>query len=396
MNPLPSSGHPSRLDRLFGYLEQDPDNIALLHDASDLALQDGCWDEARALVARALALMPHDPVSRYRSAVILTHDNDATGSLALTHALLDEGHLQDAVLFQHARALILTGRHAEAEPVLEGLLPRAEGLPEFGHLYVRALHGAGRLEDAIRVAGELGTDPLAQGMLSLLYTDADRLQEGAALAAEVLATQPDNIDALISAGTVSLAMEEVDQALPYFERAAQTHADNGRVWMGIGLARMSAQDFPAARDAFEKTVRLMPAHLCSWNTLAWIQILQQDLAAADATLQAALRINHNFGETHGTVAVLRAFEQRWAEAKQHADIAVRLQPDSFAGRFAQTLLLEHRGRPDKARTLLEQLLRNFQAPAGGNLADVARRHIMRHPAGKANRPPASTTDKEAP
>jgi tetratricopeptide (TPR) repeat protein len=395
MDALSPPRQPGRLARLLGYLEQDPANVALLHDASDLALQEGCWDEARKLVANTLALSPLDPVSRYRKAVILAHDGDAPASLALTQALLDDGVQNDAVLFQHARALILTGRHADAEPVLEGLLPRADKLPEFPYLYVRALHAAGRIEDAIRVASGLGAEPLAQGMLSLLYTDDDRLQEGAGLAAAVLATHPDNIDALISAGTVSLAMEEVDTALPYFEQAIQRHAHNGRAWMGLGLARLSAQDLPAAREAFEKTVTLMPAHLGSWNTLAWIQILQADHAAADATLQAALRINHNFGETHGTVAVLRAFEQRWDEAKQHADVAVRLQPDSFAGRFAQTLVLEHRGKPDMARRLLENVMRNFRAPAGGNLGDVVRRHAMRNPARKSNPSSASNPDKEA-
>jgi len=257
--------------------------------------------------------------------------------------------------------------------VLEGLLPRADGLPEFMHLYVRALHGAGRLQDAIHIAGSLG----------------------AGLAVGVLATDPDNIDALISAGTVALAMEEADNALPYFERAVTSHANNGRAWMGIGLALMTSQNFPAAREAFEKTVKLIPAHLGSWNTLAWIQILQNDYAAADATLQAALRMNHNFGETHGTIAVLRAFEQQWVEAKHHADIALRLQPDSFAGRFAQTLLLEHRGRPDKARQLLEQMMRNFQAPAGGNMIDVVRRHAMRMPAGSGGISPPSTAPKES-
>jgi len=34
-----------------------------------------------------------------------------------------------------------------------------------------------------------------------------------------------------------------------------------------------------------------------------------------ATLEAALRINRNFGETPGPVAVLRAFGENWTEAK---------------------------------------------------------------------------------
>lgn len=381
-----SANDSGRLTRLLGYLQADPDNLALLRDAADQALQDGCWEKAGVLVEAALALAPDDAASRYRMAVIAARRRDGPASLALTQALIDEGQRHDVVLFQHAHALILSGRHAEAEPLLEGLLPRAHALPGFDHLYVRALHGAGRIDDAIRVASNLGDDPAARGMLSLLYADTDRLEEGGALAAAVLATTPDNIDALLAAGTVALAMEEPGTALPCFERAVASHADNGRAWMGIGLARLHKQDFDGARSAFEKTVRLIPSHLGSWNTLAWIQILQKDHAAANATLQAAMRIDRNFGETHGTLAVLRAFEKNWAEAKHHADVALRLQPASFAGRYAQTLLLEHQGNPERARQSLEEIMRNFKAPAGGNLADIVRRRAARHAAG-----PSTTT-----
>lgn len=387
-----SANGSERLTRLLGYLQDDPHNLALLRDAADQALQDDCLAQAGELVEAALALAPDDATSRYRKAVIAARRRDGPASLALTQQLLDEGQRHDAVLFQHAHALILSGRHAEAEPVLEDLLPRANALPGFDHFYVRALHGAGRLDDAIRVASGLGDDLAARGMLSLLYADGDRLEEGRALAATVLATAPDNIDALLAAGTVALAMEEPDAALPCFERAAATHADNGRARMGIGLARLNKQDFDGARSAFEKTVRLIPSHLGSWNTLAWIQLLQKDHAGANATLQAAMRMDRNFGETHGTLAVLCAFEEKWTEAKHHADVALRLQPASFAGRYAQILLLEHQGKPERARQSLEEIMRNFKAPAGGNLADVVRRRAAHHAAGPSTETSHSNKD----
>jgi Tfp pilus assembly protein PilF len=106
-------------------------------------------------------------------------------------------------------------------------------------------------------------------------------------------------------------------------------------------------------------------------------MMQNDLDAAQETLEAALRRDRNFGETHGTLAVLLISRQQWDEAGHEADIAVRLQPESFAGRFAQTLIIEHRGRPQLAQQMLKRIMEGFQAPAGGNLVDVVRRYAAR-------------------
>lgn len=373
---------PSRLARLLGFLEQDPQNLMLLRDAADEAMNGGEWQQAGELVRQALTLAPHDASSRYRMAVILSQQGDASSALAFTKGLIEEGEEHDAVFYQHARALVLTGRHVEAEPLLDRLQIHGAQLPEFDYFHIRALHAVGKLDDAIAKASSLKDDSIAQGMLSLLYVDADRLDIGQALATEVLAIDPHNVDALLATGTASLSMEKPDEALPAFAEAIKLHPDSGRAWMGIGLARLSAGDMDGARAALMRTVALLPSHLGSWNALAWVQMIQRDHAGASETLASALDIDRNFGETHGTLAVLKAAQQDWAQAAHQAEIAVRLQPESFAGRFAQTLVLEHRGHPQQAALLLENMMRNFKAPAGGNLIDLVHRYTARNVPGK--------------
>ncbi len=383
-----------RLQRLQSYLEQDPDNPQLLREAADCALQSGQWQAAQQLVERALVLDPADKSSLYRKAVLLARSGQAQESLALTQALLDADLRHDAVLFQHACNLVLAGRQVEAEPLLRDLQPRAGHYPGFPYFHIRALHAAGKLDEAIAVAKAAGEDDVALGMLSLIHIDAEHLDEGQALARRVLARQPDNLDALLAEGTASLALEDSRAALSSFERALARQAENGRAWLGVGLAKLSAHDFPGAREALEKTVRLMPSHLGSWNALAWLQLLQNDLDAAERTIESALAIDHNFGESHGALAVLKALRQDWDAARRETEVALRLQPNSFAGRFAQSLLLEQRGRPEQAQQWLLQVMRNFKAPAGGNLLDVARRHLARHGQG-AKQTPAATDAPES-
>jgi tetratricopeptide (TPR) repeat protein len=356
--------------------------MMLLRDAADEAIKGGAWQQARDLINRALALAPQEASSRYRMAVVLSQQGEALSALEFTKGLIDEGELNEVVLYQHARALVLAGRHGEAEPLLDGLQAHATLLPEFDYFHIRALHAVGKLDEAIAKASSMEDDPIAQGMLSLLYIDADRLDAGQALAQQILARDPHNVDALLAAGTGLLAMEKSDAALPAFNEVVRQHPDSGRAWMGIGLARLSAGDLDGAREALAKTVALLPSHLGSWNALAWVQMIQRDHAGASQTLDTALNINRNFGETHGTIAVLKAARQEWADAEHHAEVAVRLQPESFAGRFAQTLVLEHRGRPEQAALLLENMMRNYSAPAGGNLIDLVHRYAARGVPGK--------------
>lgn len=381
-----------RLQRLQAFLEQDPQNLALLRDAADCAMQQGLWQQAQLWVERILTLAPQDQLSQYRKAVLLAQAGQAQDSLALTQALLDADARHDAVLFQHACNLVLVGRHVEAEPLLGELQPRAGHYPGFPYFQIRALHAAGKLDEALAMADVAGADDVAQGMASLILIDAERLEQGRALAQEVLARQPDNIDALLADGTASLALEEAEAALPRFERVLERQADNGRAWLGVGLARLSAHDLPAAREALENTVRLMPSHLGSWNALAWLLLLQNQWDEAEKTINAALEIDRNCGETHGVLAVLSALRQDWDTAKRETEIALRLQPQSFAGRFAQSLLMEERGRPEQAQQLLLQVMQNFNAPGGCSLLDVTRRHLARHTqAGKPDTSDASDT-----
>lgn len=367
----------ARLARLLSYLEVDGKNFALLSDASDLSLQLGDWGGARNLVACALELQPRDAVTLYRMACILLHEFNADRSLAITQGLLDAGETQAAVRFAHARGLVMASRFAEAEPVLVSLLPEAADFPALPHLYIRTLHYLGQVEAAIAFAESYSEqhpdDAMAQGMISLLYLDNDDIAQAAEQSAKALERAPDNMDALLAAGSVALAYEMEGAAKEHFDRALALHDKSGRAWTGLGLVNMLETDLPAARNAFGKAIECMPTHLGTYIALAWVQICQQDYRAAKKTLETVLAIDQTFGETHGGLAVLAALEQDWDNAKRLADVAVRLAPESFSGRFAHSLVMTHRGRPERAQTMLETALKNFDAPGGGSLADAVQR-----------------------
>lgn len=371
----------ARLEKLLGFLQVDTDNFALLSDAADLSMQLGDFAVAKNLVKRALTLQPQDPLARYRTAVILLSERKPEDSVAITQALLEEGHLHAAVRFEHARSLVMLGRFDEAEPIFAGLLPEAASFRELPQLYIRTLHHLGKVDEAIAFASKYMNDHpedgSVQGMLSLLHLDNNDIAQAAELSAKALERAPNNMDALLTAGSVALAYENETDAKTYFDKAIAIYGNSGRAWAGLGLVNMLAMDLPAARNDFERAVEFMPTHLGSQNALAWIQILQRDYAAAKKTLQASLDIDRTFGETHGGLAVLAAVEGDWDNAKRLAEMAVRLQPESFSGRFAQSLIMTHRGHPERAQAMVETVFKNFQVAGGGTLNDALRRFVVR-------------------
>lgn len=371
----------ARLDKLLGYLASDPNNVLLLMEAGDLAMLQGNWSQAKELVEKALSLSPNDAVAQYRLAVILIHTGQAQNSVPLTQALIDSGEMHAAVRFAHAQGLALTGRYEEAEFILESLLNEADAFTEFGPLYIRTLHHRGKVDEALAYANGYQAshpnDATVQGMMSLLYLDNDDLENAARLSKQVLQVNPNSQDALVVAGSAALAYEEEEQAKEHFEKALAAQPNNGRAWVGKGLVSMLAGDLNTGKADFEKAVEFMPTHLGSYNVLAWVQIMQKDYQGAKATLEKSLKVDDTFGETHGGLAVIAAMENRWEDARRLSDIAVRLQPDSFSGQFARSLILNHRGHSDKAQALVESMFTNFQTPKGGNLKQALQRFVMK-------------------
>lgn len=371
----------ARLEKILSFLAADENNPHLQAEAADLSLELGHWDAALDLIERRLTREPLNAVARYQKAFILMHTAEVDAALAITQALLDQGESQPALCYLHARGLASIGRFAEARDLLAELMPDAADFPLVPQLYIRSLHTLGQIEDALVVASaHLAAHPqdaTVTGMASLLYLDHDDLEQAGRLATAALRAAPDNIDALLTAGSVALAYEQPEPAQAHFEKVLACYGDNGRAWTGIGLVKMQAARFEEAERALDKAVACMPGHLGTQNALSWVQILRQNYDGAKRTLEASLVVDRNFAETHGTLAVVAALQQRWDEAQRFAEVALRLDPAAFTARYAQSLILTHRGEPERAQALLENLATTMQMPAGGNLIEALQRAALR-------------------
>jgi tetratricopeptide (TPR) repeat protein len=335
-----------RVARLTGFLRQDPDNLTLLADLADLLLELDDAFEAERHVAVALALQPEDQGFRYRQAVISHRQGDLAQARALLDELVAQGVDEPGVRFERGRVQFAQGDFAQALQTLQPLCdPQAldELRPMSTFLSVRSLHQLNQLPQAIQLAEsalQRGPDPALSSALATLYLDAERSADAARLYGQAEAQGQLNSELLAVGGYVALGEGDLAVAQARFKASLAATPHAGRAHLGLGLSYATLGDLPQACTALEAAAQTMPSHLGTWHALAWMRLLAKDLDAAQAAFETALEADHNFGETHGGLAIVALMRGDEAAAQGLIRTGQKLDPTAFNVAAASLLLAE--------------------------------------------------------
>ena len=98
-----------------------------------------------------------------------------------------------------------------------------------------------------------------------------------------------------------------------------------------------------------------------------------DIAAARAAFTHALELDHNFGESHGGLAVALALQGHAALASDAVRRALGLDPQSLSARYAQSVLAGETEDRDALERLAGVWLKDRQSPDGTALVELVRR-----------------------
>jgi tetratricopeptide (TPR) repeat protein len=238
------------------------------------------------------------------------------------------------------------GQYGEAKEQLQVIVELPDAPAGTPVLLARALHHLGEVDDGIarldRHLEQMPDDVEAQGVMALLALDASDLASAGKWAKKALEGDGRNVDALVTMGSLALERQDGTEAKKYFDAAVARQPKSGRAWAGAGLSDMLSMQLDKAKIDLERAVEYMPG--------------------AEAALVKSLEIDRNFGETHGGLAVVAVLQGRVDEAQRLSRIALRLDPMSFAGRFAQSLLTARQGDADAAQAMIQRIL---ESPIGG-------------------------------
>lgn len=352
---MPDKSHRETLERLLVFLEQDPANPSLLRDVAQAALAAGEAGRAADMMARleqAGALTAEDS---NLAAIALMRSGDAPRAARIFERLLDDAPGDPGLRFNLAWARTLAKDPDNALGLLDAATTAA--LPQAAMLEVQLLHDAGAFEDAadrarLHLAAH-GAYPPLLAAVSVLALDLED-EELARQCAEGAGAHP---DALTTLGTLHLAEQGPEAARPLFEQALAGNPRSPRAWIGLGLAKLASGDHGAAGEALDTGGELFGDHLGSWIASGWAYLLGGDHALARERFGHALRLDPNFAESHGSLAVLDMLEGNRAGAQIHLDRALGLDRQCFSAAFAKVLMASDAADPDAARRIMEIALK---------------------------------------
>jgi tetratricopeptide (TPR) repeat protein len=375
-----------RLERLAGYLREDPANPALLAEACEAAIACGAHDRALAYVESAERLSLDGAEWGFRRARLAIARRDLDEATQLLRQLIAANGPHPMLSHDLAYVRFLLRDNAGCQELLESwLAPGAavlapEQLQSLQALWLRAAHHRRALEEAmerLRAWQKAGTlQPAAQGVASLIAVDLNDLEAALALSQSALAADQWQPEALVARACVALTQGQPEFATSLLERAFARNADDGRIWSVAGLASLQVMNLPLAQAQLERAVQSMPDHIDSWHLLAWTRLLQGDRRGALEALRQALARDAESAETHGALGLVLAMEGETAQARQHVDTADRLDPQNDAGRYAHSLLAAEGDNARAVEAVTRDILER-SGPFGGRLGDLIPRRRPR-------------------
>jgi tetratricopeptide (TPR) repeat protein len=377
-----------RLNRLDGYLLEDPSNQNLLDDAFTTALKAGLHSDAERYIDIGHKLDSTSISWQMRKGELyLAQKNYASAQELFTSiATLDmvSPELVDVALHNMAYCDLRLGQWLLG---IQKLNPQLSNLNEAENptilnshlqsLWLRLHHQASLLQQAMEwvkameAASFLSSE--AAGVASLIALDAEEFSASIrwtqlSLANSEAASIP--MEAWVAKATIDLAKRDSTSAKKALARAFEINANDGRTWSAQGFAFLLEQQLTPAHSAFVNAITNMPNHVGTWHGLGWTQFLMNDFQAAQATFETAIALDRNFAESHGALAVVLVVQRKIDAAKEYVERANRLDKTCVSSRYAEALIS---GAPQdlvSIRKLASRLLSNRKLPTGEKVEDV--------------------------
>lgn len=344
-----------RLAILLSLLDSDPENLSLLADTAEAALDERRPEIASDLLARYAALAPLPPRETNLAGLAALQAHAYEVAADAFGALLESGVENPGVRFNLTWARANLKQFDSALEILDD--EAARSLPQAAELRVQLLHQLGDFEQAHACAlNYIDLFPDHHGLMaavSVLALDVD----DAELAAACAARAGDNPDALTTLGTLALGDDHATDALDIFERAITGNPGLPRAWIGRGLANLMTGQSETAPEDIDKGAEMFGNHLGSWIAAGWAYFVNGDQVTSRARFETALALDPTFAETHGSLAVLDVLAGNLEEARRRSDTALRLDRQCYSAALAKSLLAASGGDHQTARRIFDHAAR---------------------------------------
>lgn len=378
----------ARLSRLLGFLARDHSNLRLLQEVLSLVIAYGDLHQAQQL-AEHIEKHPIEDATVWAQMAhlqLLIRNFAAAG--AYGSKAIQAGASHPAVLLNTAYGYFYSGHYDTCAAILAKLTVQDDASTDTLVLHARALHHLAmpeRAESLVMRALQREPELLeAKGLMALLLHERGRNDTALHLAHEVLAQDPNQLDALLACSSVHVEQGNMEAARKAWRHTVTAHPTCGRAWSGLAQVEFHALEFADAEDHLKSAVTFMPDHIGTWHLLAWIYILRGDSTPARSALEQSYTLDRTFGETHGGLAIVDMLDGKLDDAQLGIRRALKLNPDGMSARYAQMLMLQKAGKLEEAQALVRQVL-DRKNSGNSHSGRVLIEHWLQNHSGKSPR-----------
>ena len=362
-----SKGSTRRIDKLLSYLSVDPDNTNLQLDYLQEALTEKEFEKSWTVVLKVVAsgVTVKDERALYlvsTLAMALGNYEEATSWLKQG---LDSGFEKSWVVYNLCYSFLQMDNYLDAEQFFNQYSSEFADDFDFSLLGGRVLLFCEKYKEAnesLLAALKVSPgNPEALGLLSLVLLDKGELKEAEDVSAKALDHNPVQTEALITSASVHIANLQANDCLNKIDLLLAEKPNVGRAISIKGQALLLNKDYEGAKAAFEDAVKSMPNHIGTWHAKGWNHLLLNEVDKAALAFKAAYDLDHNFGESHGAMALISYLQGNQSDCEWYLQRAVRLDKNGFTAQYVQSILLQNKGDNQGAERIIEDIIAKAEA-----------------------------------
>jgi cellulose synthase operon protein C len=355
-------GVDAAISRANLYAKDDPNSSAYPLVADQIYENAGRWDDAAALLEKAVAARPTDDALTMALARLYIRTGHFNKAEALLAGRLKADPKNSAASAMLGSLYLGTSRTADARKVYDALLVQKPndltGLLGLADVAIFEKKWA-EATDSIKRAATVAPDNAAPGIkLVNLYILHQDWKNATAAAAQLAAKFPSNVDVLGAQARAQIGSGDTQGAIATYKRAYQLAPNSTETLSRYVSALNSAKNYVEARSVLQTALTRNPQNQ---SIKADLIRVAAEIGGVDAGLAEARDLAKNDPDNLIYDSVSADLLDKAGRSKEAVGLLERdlaSKPTDDGVRTALAVLYDRSGDPDKAETLLEARLKD--------------------------------------
>ena len=166
----------------------------------------------------------------------------------------------------------------------------------------------------------------------------------------------------LSTGALFFQRGYLDQAAVAFQQALDDDPTSAEAVYGIGSVYLNQNKNAAAREMFERCVKLQPTYPDTlpdaWNNLGVLSTRENRVDEAISDFQQALQVNPRHLLSLDNLGNAYRLEKRWDEARTVLERALAIAPEDSEANYSLAMVFAQNNDTDKAYKYLQRALKS--------------------------------------